>query len=94
METKTGTLTKEAWGEENREKYLTTWASPNGNISRRIDYIMINAKQRNVVKKAQRNIYRHGNMRQNQQHRVQTMHLYCCAAKKYKNPYRLKLGSI
>ena len=48
---KTGTLTKEACGGENREKYLTTWTSPNGNISRQIDYIMINAKRRNIVKK-------------------------------------------
>ena len=86
-------MTKEEWEEENRNKYLTTWTSPNGNTSRQIDYIMINAKQRNIVRRAQNNIYWRGNMNQNQQHRVQTMQLYYSAAKKYKKPIPTETGT-
>ena len=46
---------------------------------------MINAKYKNIVRKAQNNIYWHANANQNQQHRVQTMQLYYNAAK-YKKP--------
>ena len=42
---------------------------------------MVNAKHRNMVRTAQSNIYRHGNMHQNQQQRVQTTQLYDSAAK-------------
>ena len=80
------------WEEQNREKYLTTWTSPDGKTSRQIDHIMINAKYRNMVRKAQSNIYWHANMNQNQQHRVQTMKLYYNAAKKYKKPIPTETG--
>jgi len=89
-------MTKEEWEEDSRNKYLTTWTSPDGNTSRQIEYIMINAKQRNIVRKAQNNIYWHGNMNQNQQHRVQTTQLYYSAAKiqethTYRNRYASKI---
>ena len=80
MGQKSENMTKEEWG-GNRNKYLTTWTSPNGNTGRQIDYIMINTKQRNIVRRAQNNIYWNGNMNQNQQHRVQTMQLYYSAEK-------------
>lgn len=80
------------WEEQNREKYLTTWTSPGGKTNRQIDYIMINAKYRNMVRRAQSNIYWHANMNQNQQHRVQTMQLYYNAAKKYKKPIPTETG--
>ena len=79
---------KTQWEEQNREKYLTTWTSPNGKTNRQIDYIMINAKYRNIVRKAQSNIYWHANANQNQQHRVQTMQLYYNAAKNTRSQYR------
>ena len=79
------TTTKENWEKENREKYLTTRTSPDGDICRQIDYIMINAKHRDVVRKAQSNIYWHGNMHQNQQRRARTMQLYYSASKSTKN---------
>ena len=85
--------TKENWGKETGGKYMTTWTSPDGNIRRQIDYIAINAKHRNVAKTAQINIYWHGNMDQNQQHRVQTMQLYYSAAKKYKKPIPTVTGT-
>ena len=75
-------ITKETWEGDNREKYLTTWTSPSGKTNRQIAYIMINAKRRNIVRKAQSNIYWHGNMNQNRQHRVQTTQLYFSAAEK------------
>ena len=78
--------TKENWKRELREKYATTWTSPDGNVRRQIDYIMINAKHRNMARKAQSNIYWHENTRKNQQNREQTMQLYYSAAKKYKKP--------
>ena len=77
--TKLRRIGKEKWG-----KYMTTWTSPDGNIRRHIDYITTNAKHRNMAKTAQSNIYWHGNMNQNQQHRVQTMQHYYNAAEKYK----------
>ena len=63
-----GDATRGNWERENWEKYMTTWTSPNGNIRRRIDYIMINAKHRNMTRTAQSNIHWHGDMNQNQQH--------------------------
>ena len=80
------------WEEQNRQKYLTTWTSPGGKTNRQIDHIMINAKYRNMVRKAQSNIYWHANTNQNQQHRVQTMQLYYNAAKKYKKPIPTETG--
>ena len=44
------------WGKENQEKYMTTWTRPDGNIRRKMDYIAINAKRRNVASTAQINI--------------------------------------
>ena len=76
------TTTKENWEQENREKYLTTWTSPDGNICMQNDYITINAKHGNMARKAQSNIYWRGNMHQNQQQRAQTMQPYYSAAKK------------
>ena len=80
------------WEEQNREKYLTTWTSPGGKTNRQIDYIVINAKYRNIVRKAQSNIYWHANANQNQQHRVRTMQLYYNAANKYKKPIPTETG--
>ena len=79
------------WGQENRDKYTTTWTIPDGNIRRQIDYIMINNMRRNMTK-AQINIYWHANMNQNQQHRSQTMQIYN-AAKKYKHPIPAETGA-
>ena len=54
---------------------------------------MINAKYKNIVRKAQSNIYWHANANQNQQHRVQAMQLYYNAAKKkYKKPIPMETG--
>ena len=52
METTAGKTDIEQWKEQNREKYLTTWTSPDGETNRQIDYIMINTKYRNTVRKA------------------------------------------
>ena len=87
---KIGNITREEWGKGNHQKYLTIWTSLDGNIGRQIDYIMINAEQRNISRKDQNNIYWNANMNQHQQHRAQTMQLYYSAAKKYKNQYRRK----
>ena len=35
---------------------MTTWTNPDGNIRRKIDYIMINAKRRNMARTAQSDI--------------------------------------
>ena len=43
-------------GKELQEKYTTTWTHPGGNVRRQIDYIMINAKHRNMARKAKSNI--------------------------------------
>ena len=83
---------KERIGKRNQEKYITTWDSPDGNIRRQYDYIMINAKRRNVARTAQRNIYWRGNMNRHQQHRVQIMQHYYNAAKKYKKPIPADTG--
>ena len=79
-------------GKRKQEKYTTTWTRPGGNISRQIDYIMINAKHRNVARQAQNNTHWGGNLHQNQQHRVQTMQLYFSAAEKYKKPIPAESG--
>ena len=63
-------------GVEMRGKYPTTWASPDGKASRKIDYIMINAKYANTARTAQRNTRWRANMNKNQKCRVQTMKLY------------------
>ena len=86
-------MTKERWGEEARDKYLTTWTSQGGETRRHIDYISINAKYRNTARKAHRNIYRRANMNQNQKHRVQTTQLYN-ASKKYKPPTPQDTGRV
>ena len=78
--------TKERWGEEMRDKYLTTWTIPDGGKRRQLDYIAIDAKYRNTDRTAHSNVYWHANMRQNQHRRVQKMTLYYNAAKKYKTP--------
>ena len=46
-----------------------------------------------MASEEQSNIYRHGNMKQNQQHRVQTMHIYYNSAKKYKQPIPADTGT-
>ena len=71
---------------------MTTWTIPDGNISRQLDYIMINTKHRNMARTAQSNIYWNGNMNQNPQRRVQTMQLYN-ADKKYKKPIPSDTGT-
>ena len=53
---------------------------------------MINVKYRDMVRKAQSNIYWHANMNQNQQHRAQAMKLYYSASKKYKKPIPTETG--
>ena len=87
-----GDATREYWGRENWEIYMTTRTSPGGNIRRQTDYVAINAKHRNMARTAQRNIHWHGNMNQNQHRRVQTMQLYYNAAKKYKKPIPAETG--
>ena len=72
-------------------KYMTTWASPGGEIGRQIDYIAIIAKYRDG-KKAHSNIYWNANMHQGQQRRVQTMHIYYNAAKEYRKPIPAETG--
>ena len=71
---------------------MTTWTSPNGNIRGEIDYITINAKHRNMARKAPINVHWHGNMHQNKHHRAQTMQLCYNAAKKYKRPIPAETG--
>ena len=91
MET-TGGRSKGEMGERKLGKYMTTWASQGGNISRQIDYITINAKRRNVARTAQSNIYWRGNMKQKQQHRIQKTHLCYSASEKYKKPMPADTG--
>ena len=45
------------------------------------------------MKQAQSNIYRHGNMSQNKQRRVQTMKRYYNAAGEYKQPIPAETGA-
>ena len=85
-------MTKERWGEDMRDKYLTTWTRTDGETRRQIGYIMINAKYRNAAQKAPINIYWSADMNQNQQHRVQAMHLYYNAAKNIRRRRRKTLG--
>ena len=80
-------------GKRKLGKYMTTWTSPDGNRRRQIDYIMINAKRRNMARTAQSNIYWRGNMNQNHRHRVKTMKRYYNTAKKYKQPIPADTGT-
>ena len=69
-----------------QERYMATRTSPDGNIREQIDYIAINAKYRNMTRRAQSNIYWRANVNQNQHYRVQTIQIYYNAAEKYKHP--------
>ena len=84
---------KGKWGKGLQERYTATWQRPGGNTRRQIDYIMINAKRRNVTSKAQIDIYRHSNINKNRHHRVQTMHIYYNASEKYKQPIPAETGA-
>ena len=81
-------------GAQNKGKYLTTLTSLDGDKDRQIDNITISAKYRNIVRKAQSNIYWHAKMNQNQQHRVQTTQLYYNAAKSTRNQYRQRRENL
>ena len=85
-------MARERWGSEIRGEYATTWTIHDGDISREIDYIMINAKHWNVTRKAQSNIYWLSNMNQNQQRRVQKMQLCYNVAREYKKPIPSETG--
>ena len=65
-----------------------------GEKRRQIDYIIINATNKNTATTAQRNPHWRENMNQNQQHRVRKMKLYYNAAKKYKTPPHRAQGGI
>ena len=84
---------KGEWNRELQESYTATWASPGGNARRKIDFITINAKYRNMTRKAQGHIYWHADMNQNQHHRVQTMQLYYNASMKYRHPIPAEAGA-
>ena len=67
--------TKPEWRQLMRNRYTTTQASPDGQIHRQIDYIMINANYRNKARAAGANPHRNANVDQNQKHREQAMQL-------------------
>ena len=91
-------MAKERWQKEIQDNYAAKWTTPDGNARRQIDYVANNAKYRKAERKAQRTIYGNSNMGGNQQHRVQTIHLFYNSANQYRKPtpeesvVRLKYG--
>ena len=75
-----------------QDKYLATWATPDGISRRQIGAIMINAKYRKADQKEQIIIQWQANMNQNRPRRVQKMKRYYNAAKKYKAPIPSETG--
>ena len=68
-------MTYNICGQGVKDKYLTTWAIPDGDVRRGIDYITINQKYRNTVRTTQTAQKWRGNMEQQRQHAVIKMQL-------------------
>ena len=88
-------VAKKIWlgGMEIKDKYTSTWTSPDGMSRQQIDYVVANSKYRDTSRTAQSNIYWHSNMNLNQQRRVHTTQLYYNAEKTRKVPIAAETGA-
>ena len=72
---------------------LTTWTSPDNKTARQIDYIMINHKYRNAIRKAYIVPGWRSNMGQQQQHGVPKMEICLRLMRKYKTKIPQETGT-